>query len=74
MKKNRDARSAREDRSLAAWLRFLPAKGSGAHFEGGTDHREPRKRLDTAFKGVQTTFIKGRSAPFRHVPCYNSIQ
>ena len=33
----------------------------------------PQKRLDTAFKAAQTTF-QGRSAPFRHVPCYNSIQ
>ena len=32
MKKNRDARSAREDCPLTAWLRFLPAEGGGAHF------------------------------------------
>ena len=51
---------------------FSPCEGGGAHFEGGTGHSEPRKRLDTAFKAAQTTF-QGRSAPFRHVPCYNSI-
>ena len=45
MKKNRDARSAREDRPLTAGLRFLPTEGSGTCFEGGTSHREPQNGL-----------------------------